>query len=71
MTDTDDPATGNDQRLLTPDEIADRWQVSRKKVVQLAREGRIPVVRLGRFPRFRLEAIEAWEASSEERPRGC
>lgn len=48
-------------RLLTADELAERWQVPKTQVYRLAREGRIPVVVIGRYYRFRLDAIEAWE----------
>jgi excisionase family DNA binding protein len=48
-------------QLLTADQLADRWQVPRSHVYRLAREGRIPVVALGRYYRFRLDAIERFE----------
>lgn len=50
--------------LLTPDQLAERWQVSKSQIWRLAREDRIPVVRVGRYPRFRLDLIEAWERDS-------
>ena len=46
--------------LLTADEVAIRLGVSREWVWAQARAGRIPHVRLGRYRRFREEAIEAW-----------
>jgi excisionase family DNA binding protein len=49
------------ERLLTAGQLAERWQVPKSQVYRLAREGRIPVVELGRYKRFRLEAIEAFE----------
>ncbi len=49
------------ERLLTADELAERWQVKEAHVYRLAREGQVPCVKLGRYVRFRLEAIEAWE----------
>ena len=52
--------------LLTADELAERWQVPKSHVYRLTREGRIPTVRLGRYYRYRLEAIERWEARSEQ-----
>jgi excisionase family DNA binding protein len=52
-------------RLLTADELADRWQVSKQQVYRLGREGRIPVVLIGRYMRFREASIEAWERSQE------
>lgn len=38
-------------------------------VWRLAREGRVPVVELGRYRRFRLEAIEDFERAGGERER--
>jgi excisionase family DNA binding protein len=52
-------------RLLTADELSERWQVPKTHVYRLAREGRVPVVRIGRYFRFREASIEAWERSQE------
>jgi excisionase family DNA binding protein len=52
-------------RLLTAEQLADRWQVSKAQVYRLARDSRIPTVAIGRYYRFRVSAIEAWEASQE------
>lgn len=52
-------------QLLTPDQLAERWSVSKQHIYRLAREGRIPVVSIGRYYRFRLPTIEAWEAAQE------
>ena len=46
--------------LLTAQEVADRLGVSKDWVWAQARAGTIPHVRLGRYRRFRAEAIEAW-----------
>lgn len=56
-------------RLLDADDLGARWKVSRAHVYRLAREGRIPTVRIGRYYRFRLDAIEAWERAQEEPTR--
>jgi len=48
-------------RLLTAEELGERWQVPKAHVYRLAREGRLPTVNLGRYKRWRLEAIEAFE----------
>ncbi len=48
-------------RVLTPDELADRWQIPKSHVYRLTREGRIPVVKLGRYYRYRLDQIEQFE----------
>lgn len=50
-------------RLLTAEQLAERWQVPKAHVYRLAREGRVPVVVLGRYYRFRLDQIEAWEVT--------
>jgi excisionase family DNA binding protein len=47
-------------RLLTADEVAERLGVTKDWVWAQARAGRIPHVRLGRYRRFREEAIDAW-----------
>jgi excisionase family DNA binding protein len=46
--------------LLTAQEVAERLGVSKDWVWAQARAGAIPHVRLGRYRRFRAEAIEAW-----------
>ena len=48
-------------QLLTAEQLARRWQVPPSHVYRLTREGRIPVVRLGRYYRYRLDAIEGFE----------
>jgi excisionase family DNA binding protein len=48
-------------QLLTAEQLAARWQVPTSHVYRLAREGKIPVVELGRYRRFRLDAIEWFE----------
>jgi excisionase family DNA binding protein len=55
-------------RLLTADEEAERLGVSKDWVWAQARAGRIPHVRLGRFRRFREEALEAWLRELEAEP---
>ena len=48
-------------RLLTAEELAQRWQVPKQHVYRLSRRGDIPTVRIGRYFRYRVEAIERWE----------
>lgn len=48
-------------RLLTAEQLAERWQVPVGHVYRLVRAGEVPVVKLGRYYRFRLDQIEAWE----------
>lgn len=49
--------------LLTADELAARWQVPKAQVYRLTREGALAavVVKVGRYYRYRLEGVEAWE----------
>lgn len=54
-------------RLLTADDLAERWQVPTSHVYRLAREGRLPVVELGRYRRFRVGAVEDFEADGGTR----
>jgi excisionase family DNA binding protein len=49
--------------LMTADQLAERWQVPKSHVYRLARDKRIPTVELGRYRRFRLDAIEQFEQS--------
>ena len=53
-------------RLLTVDEVAERLGVTKDWVWAQARAGRIPHVRLGRYRRFREEAIDAWLQQLEQ-----
>jgi excisionase family DNA binding protein len=48
-------------RLLTAQQVAERWQVEASQVYRLARAGRLPCVRIGRWRRFRLEDVEEFE----------
>jgi excisionase family DNA binding protein len=59
--------------LLTADQVADLLGVPTSWVYEQSRKGRIPTVTLGRYRRYRPEAIEAWtqelEAESDLRGR--
>ena len=54
--------------LLTAAYVAQLLGVPTSWVYDQARSGRIPTVTLGRYRRFRRQAIEAWIKSLEERP---
>jgi excisionase family DNA binding protein len=52
-------------RLLTADDLAARWQVPKSQIYRLTRENQIPAVRLGKYYRYRVDAIEAFELGAE------
>jgi excisionase family DNA binding protein len=60
-------ATSDREALLTADEVAARLGVGVKWVWAQARAGSIPHVKLGRYRRFRPEAIDRWIAELERR----
>ncbi len=47
-------------KLLTPDDLAEMLGLARKTVIVMARDGRIPSVRIGRFVRFDPQEIGRW-----------
>ena len=51
--------------LLTAGEVADVLGVPVSWVYEQSRRGRIPTVTLGRYRRYRQEAIEAWVREPE------
>jgi len=68
MTDIENADTGERNasgvtrsNLLTAAELAARWQVARSQVYSLTRTGVLPAVRLGKYVRYRLDAIEEFE----------
>ena len=56
---------GSDPRLMTALEVARFLGMRVDWVYAQARAGRIPTVELGRYRRFRREAIEAWVRQQE------
>lgn len=52
-------------QLLTADQLAARWQVPKSHVYRLTREGAIPAVRLGKYYRYRVDAIERFELGGD------
>ncbi len=60
----------NGFKLLTAAEVADLFSVSERWVRDASREGRIPTVKLGRYRRFRREAVLAWIEAHEVEGRG-
>jgi excisionase family DNA binding protein len=51
---------GTDGRLLTAEEVAALLSVTPAWVYEQSRAGRIPTVTLGRYRRYRREAIDLW-----------
>ena len=54
--------------LLTAEQVAELLSVPTTWVYAEARAGRIPHVTLGRYRRFREEAIVEWVAAAERGP---
>lgn len=49
--------------VLTPDELAERWSMSRESLAYLRYQGRGPrFFKAGRLVRYRLADVEAFEA---------
>jgi excisionase family DNA binding protein len=59
------------ESLLTAKEVAELLGVPTSWVYEQSRCGRIPTVTLGRYRRYRREAIEEWLAQLESSPRGA
>jgi excisionase family DNA binding protein len=59
-----------DTRLLTADDVAAMLGVPKTWVYAETRAGRMPHVELGRYRRYRTDAIEAWIAQRERGPVG-
>ena len=55
--------------LLTAEQVASMLGVPTTWVYEQARRGLIPTVQLGRYRRFRREAIEAWIEEQEKQDR--
>jgi len=52
-------------RLLTAEQVAERYQLPVSQVYRLTRTGALPAVRLGRYYRYSEGALEAFEKSFE------
>jgi excisionase family DNA binding protein len=53
-------------QLLTAEQLAARWQVPKAHVYALTRRGEIPTVKLGKYYRYRLDAIESFELGASD-----
>ena len=54
--------------LLTAEQVAHMLGVPKTWVYEQSRRGVIPTVTLGRYRRYRLEAIEEWVKQQEGKP---
>ena len=54
-------------RLLTAEQVAELLGVPKSWVYEQSRRGRIPTVTLGRYRRYRVEAVEEWIKDQENR----
>ncbi|HEV2773823.1 MAG TPA: helix-turn-helix domain-containing protein [Thermoleophilaceae bacterium] len=54
------------ESLLTAEQVADLLGVPRSWVYEQSRQGRIPTVTLGRYRRYRREAIDEWLREIED-----
>jgi len=57
---------GRADELLTADEVAAMLRVTRAWVYSETRRGAMPHVRLGRYVRFRRDALETWVREIEQ-----
>jgi excisionase family DNA binding protein len=55
-------ASSEAARLLTAEQVAARWQVPKSVVYRLTREAKLPTVQLGRYYRYSIAALEAFES---------
>jgi excisionase family DNA binding protein len=53
--------TSNGERQLTAEQVAERWSVPRSQVYRLARDGKLATVAIGRYRRWRVADLEAFE----------
>ena len=53
--------------FLTSDQVAERWQITSRKVRDMALSGEIPAVRFGKLWRFPLEELEKFERQAIRR----
>jgi excisionase family DNA binding protein len=52
--------------LLSAEEAAEHLRIHVKTIQKLAREQRVPCVRMGKYWRFRLSALDRWVSAQQE-----
>ena len=58
--------TKDDPAVLTVHEVAEYLRISEAKVYRLARDGELPVVRIGKTWRFRRDLLDDWLAGAKK-----
>ena len=53
--------------LLSAEEAAAYLRIHTKTLQKFAREGQVPCVRMGKYWRFRLSALDVWVRAQENR----
>jgi excisionase family DNA binding protein len=56
-------------QLLTAEQLAERWQVKPSQIYRLSRERELPTVRIGRYYRYSIDAVEAFERGDVDTER--
>ena len=47
-------------KLLSPEEVCELFQIKVRQVKELARQGKIPAVKVGKFWRFPEDSLRDW-----------
>jgi len=63
--------TRNQERLLTPEEVAALLGMSRLFVIRQTRLGKIPAIKIGKVWRFRLTTLQLWLSEQEKSVGGA
>ena len=56
------------EKLLTPEQVAERLQVTERTVYGWLRRGKLPALKLGRLWRIRPEDLEAFLENARKMP---
>jgi len=46
--------------LLTPEQVSEKFQIKLRQVKELARQGKIPAVKVGKLWRFPEDSLKDW-----------
>lgn len=56
---------GKTLHLLTPEQVSELFNLKVRQVLELARQGRIPAIKVGRLWRFPEDSLKAWIEKSQ------